>query len=280
MKDAPYSDRQLIVVSEDAVANQIKKASEESTQSHKSDDINNIVNIIHKSLFSTNFFILPTAITLAKEAVKLWQKAQYNGIKVNIIGKSEAKQFIFPPGHPRDGVLYIAHPAIHNIYFVASDFHRVVFEHKLSEAIELLMSLGAVEIQVEHVRGWSKEFSANLSVPLGNVGGIAGGDISAKSKGGSNILYKANLSGTHSARLPDNLVWYSHEPTWQAIANGRLRYGLRDFSISVSYEDDFGVNAGLKAMAVKSGFDLGGKFEDHEATLWRIEGKFSPYTGS
>ena len=70
------------------------------------------------------------------------------------------------------------------------------------------------------------------------------------------------------------MVWYEHEPTWQSIAKGRINYGLQDFSLSVSYEDDFGVNAGLKVAISKTGLEVGGKFEDHESTVWRLEGQF------
>ena len=36
-----------------------------------------------------------------------------------------------------------------------------------------------------------------------------------------------------------------------------MRFGLREFHLNVTYEDDFGVNAGLKALAFKSGLGLG-----------------------
>jgi hypothetical protein len=89
------------------------------------------------------------------------------------------------------------------------------------------------------------------------------------------LLYEASLAGTDKPTIPEGLVWYSHEPVWQSVAKGRTIFGLNDFSLSVTYEDDFGINAGLKAAVVKAGLDLGGKFEDHQSTVWRIEGKFN-----
>ena len=53
-----------------------------------------------------------------------------------------------------------------------------------------------------------------------------------------------------------------------------MKYGLKDFSLSVTYNDDFGINAGLKMQVAKVGLELGGKFEDHAATEWKISGKF------
>jgi hypothetical protein len=70
-------------------------------------------------------------------------------------------------------------------------------------------------------------------------------------------------------------VWFNHEPTWQAIAEGRLMHGLKNFSIDLKYADDFGINAGLAAKIRKTGLDVGGKFEDHQSTHWRISGRFA-----
>lgn len=42
----------------------------------------------------------------------------------------------------------------------------------------------------------------------------------------------------------------------------------------MNYDDDFGVNAGLKLSAKKAGVDLGGNFENRESTTWKLVGKF------
>lgn len=43
--------------------------------------------------------------------------------------------------------------------------------------------------------------------------------------------------------VPNGLVWFNHEPTWQAVAEGRARYGLRDFQLQVTSREDFGIDA-------------------------------------
>jgi hypothetical protein len=156
-----------------------------------------------------------------------------------------------------------------------ADFHRVTFEHKFCEAVELLMSLGAKKMRVEHVTGWSKDFSARLSVPLGTPSEKVTLEAGKHSATRSGLLYEASLLGTDEPTVPDSLVWYAHEPTWQAVAKGRIGFGLSDFSLSVAYEDDFGINAGLKVAVLKAGLELGGKFEDHQSTVWRLEGSFN-----
>jgi len=150
----------------------------------------------------------------------------------------------------------------------------MAFEHKFAEAVDLLMNLGATEIRVEHVRGWSREFAGKLSVALPMKEHLQA-DASSKSHAKASLLYEATLRGSSKPTLPEDLVWYQHEPTWQSVAKGRMSFGLLQFSLTVNYEDDFGVNAGLKASAHRAGLELGGNFEDHEATTWTLHGKFA-----
>lgn len=198
--------------------------------------------------------------------------ASRDGLDIAKISRQDASALTFPPGHPHEGVIYVEHPAAEGVYFTAASFHRLVFEHKVAEAVTILMSLGATEIFVEHVQGWSREFAATLQVPLGKAGVNASG--SGQNGRNSSLLYEAHLRGTANPHLPDRLVWYSHEPTWQTIVDGRMRYGLSEFSLAVNYQDDYGINAKLKATAQKIKLDLGGSFEDHQATTWNMYGKF------
>ena len=265
----PYSERQLIAIAADEVIAAEREAKEKSTSKSEGVDWTKVAKL------TLAFFGGPTRILteVTIEAIKAWNRVRASGFPVLTITRTDAMAVKLPPGHPRDGVLYVGHPAIPSVYYTPALFHRLCFEHKFCEAINLLMDLGATEISVEHISGWSKEFSANLSVPLGatEVGTKAG----SSSKAGSQLLYKATLAGTENPSVPSNLVWYPHEPTWHQIAEGRLKFGLKDFSLSVRYEDDFGINAGLKTAVTKAGLDLGGKFEDHQSTVWRIDGKFS-----
>ena len=121
--------------------------------------------------------------------------------------------------------------------------------------------------------GWSKEFGANLGVLVAQAGGAIGANGSSQSH--AEILFRAELGGAKGRALPDSLAWYSHEPTWQRVADARLHYDLKAFSLSLRYEDDYGVNAHLQAKAASAGLDLGGKFEDHQTTVWRISGVFA-----
>lgn len=193
--------------------------------------------------------------------------------EITFLDRREAASITFPPGHPRQNLVYVGHPTVPNLYYTMADFHRVIFEHKFCEAITLLMNLGARAIRVEHLNGWSKEFMARIAVPLPMA--EAGLEAGSGKSGVRSLLYEASLGGTPEPRVPDGLVWYGHEPTWRSVVDGRLKFGLERFHLTVSYEDDFGINAGLRAAVGMVGLDLGGRFESHQSTIWRIEGSFA-----
>ena len=200
--------------------------------------------------------------------------ARDQGVNVLSVSRSESTMLQFPPGHPQDGVLYVGHPTVHEIYYPTAQFHRLAFEHKLSEAIELLMALGAIEINVEHQVGWGKEFSTNLNVPTGKAGEQVGTTAGKNTEKQRHVLFQISLEGTSDPSVPDELVWFPQEPTWQQVARGRIKYGMKSFSISLRYENDFGINADLEVMAGKAGLNLGGKFKNHESTIWKVQGSF------
>ncbi|MFJ2318836.1 hypothetical protein [Pseudomonas sp. NPDC087817] len=195
--------------------------------------------------------------------------------EIAIISTEASALFSFPPGHPRRKLVYARHPSSSTLYYPVASFHRKAFEHKFAEAIRLLTSLGAKKIRVEHEKGWGRGFGVDFSasVPEANAQGSA--DFSSSNKADDHLLFVATLKGHTAPKIPDNLVWFPHESVWQQIARDRIDCGLEDFDLTISYSDDFGVNAKLIASLTKGSFELGGTFEEHESTTWRITGEFS-----
>lgn len=262
----PYAERRLIVVlSEEEI-----KAQQKYKQEQEKTDFVKTIKSVSRIFYPTPFIIAEATLVIYKGIMNLGEQ----GIKTLSVSQNDATKLKFPPGHPRFGVLYIAHPIAENVYFPFAQFHRLTFEHKFSEAILLLMSLGATYIEVQHIAGWSREFSStmNISIPQTNMG--VGANASSTNKSDAEILFTANFKGNNTSVLPENLVWYQYEPTWQHIAEGRLKHGMTDFSLSVIYQDDLGVNMGLKVAATKAKLDIGGNYEDHRSTVWKIVGKF------
>ena len=263
--EMPYAKRKLIVVADDSVV-EAERAARASTDAES-----NTVDwtaVVKESLeMYWRYMTIPGWIGMIKAA-------RDQGVNVLSVSRSESTMLQFPPGHPQDGVLYVEHPTVHEIYYPTAQFHRLAFEHKLSEAIELLMALGAIEINVEHQVGWGKEFSTNLNVPTGKTGEQVGTTAGKNTEKQRHLLFQISLEGTSDPSVPDELVWFPHEPTWQQVARGRIKYGMKSFSISLRYENDFGINADLEVRAGKAGLNLGGKFENHESTIWNVQGSF------
>lgn len=259
--EMPYAKRQLIVVVDDHVV-EAERAARASTggESNKVD----WAEVFKKSLR------YGPAIALGIEIVKAIRDA---GANVLPISRSESTAIRFPSGHPRDRVLYAGHPEIRDIYYPAAQFHQLTLEHKLSEAIELLMALGAIEINVEHQSGWGREFSIDLNLPIGKLASATVGGGAEKQR---DLLFQISLEleGITDPSIPDGLVWYYREPTWQQVANGRIKYGLKSSALSLRYKDDFGINANIPFIIKMLKFDLGGKFEKHKSTIWNIQVKF------
>jgi|GEM_PF-1044902 len=280
----PYLERQLIVVSKkealDALQNEVNSHGPVEAVAFLATGIawtKVAATVASSSVVGGPLVGSLAGVTLvAVEGLRAWFKAQELGAPILPINQEQAAKLLFPPGHPREGVVYVGHPASAKTYYTMADFHRYVFEHKLCEAVELLMSLGATKIRVEHVSGWSTDFSAKLSVPLGSSSGVVEPEAKHQKNTQRSFLYEATLSGVKVPSLPGSSVWYPHEPTWMSVARGRLQYGLNEFSITVSYLDDLGVSAGLKATVAKAGLDVGGSFESHEATCWKLTGTFCP----
>lgn len=195
--------------------------------------------------------------------------------EIAIISTGESDSLTFPPGHPRRKLVYARHPASSTLYYPVASFHRKVFEHKFAEAIRLLTSLGAQKVRVEHERGWGHGFGVDFSmvVPEANTQSSAG--FSSSNKADDRLLFVATLRGNPTPKIPDSLVWFPHEPLWQEIARNRIDYGLEEFDLTIGYSDDYGVNTKLMANLTRASFELGGSFEEHVSTTWRITGEFN-----
>lgn len=57
----------------------------------------------------------------------------------------------FPAGAVELNTLYISHPLAGDSWYPAADYHRLVFEDKLAEALELAAVLGARTVEAEHL---------------------------------------------------------------------------------------------------------------------------------
>ena len=180
-----------------------------------------------------------------------------------------------PPGHPLYDTVYIGHPLKTSVYVPLANFHRFLFEEKFNELINLFSCLGAAKIGISYVAGYKEAFEAGGNVALPAEVPV---QIQASGKGLKAGVAVADLEAhfepTSQPYLPETLIWYPYEPTWQQIAEGRLKGGLKKIDVALRYEDDFGVSGELAAGLENMKFKIGGAFQKHQKTTWKFHGTF------
>lgn len=211
------------------------------------------------------------------EAREISKKAREGkSVALSLIAQDDALLLDFPLGHPVHKVLYVGHPADPRRYIPMADFHRSLFEHKVAEAMRLLVGLGATDVQINHVSGWTSTWEVGVSGSRVVQGIREAVDAKAgKTREHSEqVGTKMVLRPRGEPRLPADLVWYSHEPLWKAIAEARLSASLESFELDIIYKDDFQVNPKLGAKIKDIGLEVGGSFAELKETVWHLQGKF------
>jgi hypothetical protein len=171
------------------------------------------------------------------------------------------------------GQVYVAHPYDQSLYVALSRFHNYLLDEKRGEFMQLAMHLGARSVSL--VQGERSHTGGGFEA---SVSGVAGVKATASSTSTSSF----DLSATYDERspveprLPSRLVWYHHEPLWQAMAAGRLEGGLSSHRVSFAYNDDFGVDASVCATIEGLGFKAGGNFQESQAISQTYELTFWP----
>jgi len=182
------------------------------------------------------------------------------------------KLISFQAGHPLYDTVYAGHPLVPRIYITVASFHRYLFEEKFNELLTLLHDLGAVQVEIEHVRGYSTAITGGASFEASSLDLAASRSsrVSQSSEGRAS----ARFLPSSTPHVSQSLVWLNYEPTWKNLGDRRLK-GLTDIDIDLRYDDDFGINQDLTFKLKKQGLSLGGGFESHEQTTWKFKAKFS-----
>lgn len=265
----PYTERQLIVVASDDAVEELKRtATEEATANRQVDPSRALVATIAGGAIGF-------AATGGAELWKTWRRTDSANLPHLVVSATQAEHLSFPNGHPRRDVVYVGDPGVASKYYPAANFHRVLFEGKVAEAIRLLRSLGATEISIEYLEGFDRGAGIDLSISPPSTGVDISASPNQTSKTSSRAKTTMHLSPTMSAHIPTDLTWFHSEPLWQEVANARIESGLRSFTLDVNYMDDFGINPRLKAKIAGVGLELGGTFTECRETVWKFNGTFA-----
>lgn len=217
----------------------------------------------------------------------------------NILLKDHLPELVFPVGHPVERNLYVCHPYKHNFYYPINSFEAILFRDRVDEFTYLLSCLGAVKIEIEYKQGKNIEklnsetqgFSGGLTVK-----GIGGGANYENTDSGSSKeqiqtstkIVKTFPKPNQKPFLPENLVWYHKELSWQSLYNERINRGLLDHRETISskqikdiFQSKFEqLNTEINVIAVTSNFShltsIQSTLKTQEYTIWDISVQFAP----
>ena len=279
--DIPYSDRQRVVIVPDELveAERLSRARVPAVRTAPGDGAADpgggvstataVAAAMGRNMHTGVRAVQHASATMARSvndrAASLAVRRQLGAL---MIGQSESGILHFDRGHPLKNVLYVGHPAKRDLYFPAAEFHRRVFEHKFIEAVTLLRALGARRIVVQQQQGEVKEKE--------RTGFIAGlGFASARSQQSQlGAVFEAEFPGHSNPSIPADLYWYPDEQTWQMISDSRIASGAEKTSLTVTYMTDYGIDTRVVKAAAKCGIDIGGKFQEQQNLVWRLDAEF------
>ena len=153
-----------------------------------------------------------------------------------MIGIETASPIEYPLGHPIANQLYVGHPYIPNKYIPFDTYQLELVEDKVREFCYMAQCLGATEISIECINSNNNDLSQNLKKDINiNAGNFLIGANSEIQNSNSmrmiNELSRSiSLHQTYEPHkepyLPQDLVWYSSEPSWQRLYSQRMNGGL------------------------------------------------------
>lgn len=266
----PYEDRQLIVISDEAPINPQVARPEGRGALHAFGD-------------ALLYGVVGGPALLVTRALVEWvesrsRRAQDLGVHVEAVRRADVQGLLFPPGHPRRKIVYVGHPFLKQQYVPLASFHKVLFEQKVIEAMELLAALGATSLAVSQAVGTesSAKLAASVGVPVQGAAVNVGIDGGRRQADQGSVLISATFLPRRPPYQPDGLIWYPHEEFWKSMTKLRLNNGLDTYRLEVNYEEDFGVNAQVSAKIQGVGLELGGEFKTLTSTKWVMSGTFAP----
>lgn len=219
--------------------------------------------------------------------------ADISGGKVPEVLISELPNLVLPVGHPIPYEVYVGHPLDKNVYFPISSYQVELLKDKIHEFCYLVQCLGATELTIEaYNAAYSSKETNNRTDANAELGSFAKANYHNERK--SKLYEKISNSMsvhqqfTHNKEpfVPEGLMWFQHEVSWQRMASQRLVGGLtfheeRMETKKVQMLENrelTQVKAQIKALFLKADFaydsEEDSKFEQHENDTLSIKVKF------
>ena len=218
--------------------------------------------------------------------------------KLAVVDINNLPAINFPMGHPVANQLYVGHPYIPSKYIPFDNYELELIEDKIREFSQIMQYLGATEINIESVNSSSNnkdsKFDQKLSggVDYKFISGSGNGERHITNKLLEDISQHINLHQKFSPKkypaLPENLVWYQNEPSWQRLYSQRMQGALLEHEERIETKKSRVVeNSELKQISAEVKWlfiqangnweqSMEEKFEAHENAILSIHVKFAP----
>lgn len=218
--------------------------------------------------------------------------------KLAVVDINNLPAINFPMGHPVVNQLYVGHPYVPSKYVPFENYELELIEDKIREFSQIMQYLGATEINIESVNSSSNNKDVKIDQKLS--GGVEHKLVSVSGNGERYITNKLledisqhiNLHQKFSPKslpvLPENLVWYENEPSWQRLYSQRMQGALLEHEERIETKKSQVVeNSELKQISAEVKWlfvqangnweqSMEDKFEAHENAILSIHVKFAP----
>ena len=248
--------------------------------------INELYTNKNKDFFAKDYRVRKMFIPIEKIA-------DISGGKVPEVLISELPNLVLPVGHPIPYEVYVGHPLDKNVYYPISSYQVELLKDKIHEFCYLVQCLGATELTIEaYNAAYSSKETNNRTDANAELGSFAKANYHNERK---SKLYEeiSNSMSVHQQFtpnkepfVPEGLMWFQHEVSWQRMASQRLVGGLtfheeRMETKKVQMLENrelTQVKAQIKALFLKADFaydsEEDSKFEQHENDTLSIKVKF------
>ena len=218
--------------------------------------------------------------------------------KLAVVDINNLPAINFPMGHPVANQLYVGHPYIPSKYIPFENYELELIEDKIREFSQIMQYLGATEINIESVNSSSNNKDSKIDQKLSGgidykfTSGSGNAERHINNKLLEDISQHISLYQKFSPKkyptLPENLVWYQNEPSWQRLYNQRMQGTLLEHeehietkkSQVVENSELKQISAEVKWLFVKANGNweqsMEEKFEAHENAILSIHVKFAP----
>lgn len=177
-----------------------------------------------------------------------WPVAEFRCASPDVLRQLPWK---FPVGHPLEGEFYARHPLRSDLYLLIENYHQQLFQDRFGELKDLLAALGAAEIEIEATEGLGRQMLSAYQSELSGSDSVVTGAAASSGTSESEqtrtanirtVRYRMRLSPSRAPHLPNDLVWFPHEPTWQRVASTALSGACKELSVEFRMSDEYAVS--------------------------------------